>query len=178
MKGTYADHPRQCSSLARLLWHYRGGLSDRPQRARHSNQNTLRQCMERTGMAPVVRRGRALGQDMRHRAIGQGSPVLLRAAGRPSRGPRAKSWGRQLRAKAGSLGVSFRRWMWALWCSEGHYRSSWQSRRPGSLMMSRRGAGRRDQPRHATSRGHRVLWDPNAGGQHVCESLDKLLMKR
>lgn len=112
--------------------------------------------------------------DTTSRAIAPGSHVLL-AVGMPSKGPQAMSWGQRQRARAGNPGVSFHRWMWGSWCSAGHRWSSCQRRRRESSRLSTGEAGRRDRQRHAMSRDRKVLSDPNAGEQHVCESPDKPL---
>jgi hypothetical protein len=133
--------------------------------------------MEPTGMEPVVRTDQESRLGMRSRAIAPGNRVL-RAGGMPSMGPLAMSWEQRQRARADNPDVSFHRWMWVLWCSEGHCWNSCPSRRRGSLRLSTDGADRRDRPKHAMSRDRRVLSDPSAGEQHVYASPDKPLMKR
>lgn len=95
------------------------GLSDRPNRVRHSNQNTLEQCIERLGWSAGVHRDLGSAPDKRNKQIEQGSPVHW-AAGKMSRDPLAESWVQQKRVKPGTMDVNFHTRMWGSWCNEDH----------------------------------------------------------
>ena len=95
------------------------GLSDRPNRVRHSNQNTLELRTGSFGWPAGVHRdlGSALGK--RNKQTAQGNPVHW-AVGKMSMDPLAGSWEQQRRMKPGIQDANFHTRMWESWYNGDH----------------------------------------------------------